>query len=338
MDSPSVADSSESSLLGQKQRSLTDLNDKTRSIISISRPLGPLTDQTLHTSCVKNMVTPGVESSRKKLCTSFEQKSKRSLPNSIMINSNNSTMVNASDVSESLRVNDVDTVAVDVVSPRKNLPKLIERKTKQLMPKRSINCQNNLMTVRELKLSATSQVNNFSILTTDDESPGKKLQTLILQKAKQLSPPKPNIISETSLTVVPECALSETNTQRNKRIPKVLHGGDFCCVPMCSNGRKKTRSSTVHFHRFPADVERRRLWLTAIFGEPNTTEGRRTPKPWEKICSDHFSNGLWISHSFCIWLQCTYLVVFCSIWAGWKIKLIMFIKHNNYADKFIQDD
>jgi hypothetical protein len=68
---------------------------------------------------------------------------------------------------------------------------------------------------------------------------------------------------------------------------KMQHGGEFCCVPQCSNSRLKTRSlgRTVAFYRIPANVKRRQIWLQRI------RRDRWQPRAWDRVCSDHFVAG-----------------------------------------------
>ena len=56
-----------------------------------------------------------------------------------------------------------------------------------------------------------------------------------------------------------------------------------CCAVDCTN--RLTKGSTLSFYRFPADVERRRLWIAAI--------NKRDLKPneYSYICSAHFVSG-----------------------------------------------
>ena len=65
-------------------------------------------------------------------------------------------------------------------------------------------------------------------------------------------------------------------------------GSDFCCVPLCSNqrGRDKYNGLTRSYYKFPDDVRRKSLWLKVI-----RRGGGWTPKPWCKVCSDHFPGG-----------------------------------------------
>ena len=56
-----------------------------------------------------------------------------------------------------------------------------------------------------------------------------------------------------------------------------------CCAIGCTN--RLTKGSTLSFYRFPADVERRRLWIAAI--------NRRDwePNEYSYVCSAHFVSG-----------------------------------------------
>ena len=63
--------------------------------------------------------------------------------------------------------------------------------------------------------------------------------------------------------------------------------GQCCCVPMCSNNRKRTAAAGMltSYYRLPADPKRRNVWLKLI---------RRVnwvPKCHHRICSSHFLNG-----------------------------------------------
>ena len=56
-----------------------------------------------------------------------------------------------------------------------------------------------------------------------------------------------------------------------------------CCAIGCTN--RLTKENTLSFYRFPADIERRKLWITAI--------NRRDwePNKYSYVCSAHFVSG-----------------------------------------------
>ena len=56
-----------------------------------------------------------------------------------------------------------------------------------------------------------------------------------------------------------------------------------CCAVNCAN--RHSRATTVTFHRFPEDPERRRLWIRAI------SRDKWELKDHNRICSDHFVSG-----------------------------------------------
>jgi hypothetical protein len=53
-----------------------------------------------------------------------------------------------------------------------------------------------------------------------------------------------------------------------------------CCAVGCTN--RSTKGNTVPFYRFPADTERRRLWISAI-----NRKGWE-PNEYSYVCSAHF--------------------------------------------------
>lgn len=82
--------------------------------------------------------------------------------------------------------------------------------------------------------------------------------------------------------VVP-CDDSQTRPVRNKR----HFGGDFCCVPGCSNHRGKDNALGIKrsYYRIPNDKKERARWIKLI---------RRAcwePRKWDRVCSDHFVGG-----------------------------------------------
>lgn len=68
---------------------------------------------------------------------------------------------------------------------------------------------------------------------------------------------------------------------------KTRHGGEFCCVPQCSNSRLKTQSAgrQVSYYRIPANAVRRQEWVRQI------RRAEWLPRKWDRICSDHFVSG-----------------------------------------------
>jgi len=60
-------------------------------------------------------------------------------------------------------------------------------------------------------------------------------------------------------------------------------GPTTCCAVNCANCHSKT--STVTFHRFPEDSERRGLWIRAV------SRDKWELKDHHRICSDHFVSG-----------------------------------------------
>ena len=65
------------------------------------------------------------------------------------------------------------------------------------------------------------------------------------------------------------------------------NGGDFCCVPGCSNQRGKDKVNGVKrsYYKFPLDQKRRNLWISAV------KRADWVPRRWDFVCSDHFENG-----------------------------------------------
>jgi len=56
-----------------------------------------------------------------------------------------------------------------------------------------------------------------------------------------------------------------------------------CCAVECTN--RSTKGNTLSFYRFPADTERRRLWISAI-----NRKGWE-PNEYSYVCSAHFVSG-----------------------------------------------
>jgi hypothetical protein len=78
----------------------------------------------------------------------------------------------------------------------------------------------------------------------------------------------------------------------NKQSPRAFRkkngGGQFCCVPHCSNqsGNDKQNNVKRSYYRFPKrDSKQFRLWIMAI--RRDNWEYRE----WHRICSDHFKGG-----------------------------------------------
>ena len=65
------------------------------------------------------------------------------------------------------------------------------------------------------------------------------------------------------------------------------NGGDFCCVPGCSNqrGNDKVKGVKRSYYKFPLDQKRRNLWISAV------KRADWVPRRWDFVCSDHFENG-----------------------------------------------
>ncbi|XP_019857093.1 PREDICTED: THAP domain-containing protein 4-like [Amphimedon queenslandica] len=59
--------------------------------------------------------------------------------------------------------------------------------------------------------------------------------------------------------------------------------GKCCCAVYCSN--RFSKGSGLHFYRFPADPDRRNLWVAAV----NRKNWQPTQYSW--ICSSHFIGG-----------------------------------------------
>ena len=58
-----------------------------------------------------------------------------------------------------------------------------------------------------------------------------------------------------------------------------------CCVPGCKSRRKDCKTPDVHFYRWPAEIERRALWLAAL-----KRQGWE-PTEYSRMCSLHFKSG-----------------------------------------------
>jgi THAP domain len=71
-------------------------------------------------------------------------------------------------------------------------------------------------------------------------------------------------------------------------VKRKKYGGDFCCVPNCSNQRGKDSIMGVKrsYFSFPTDPRRLKLWLNNI-----RRGGGWKPRPWDRVCADHFANG-----------------------------------------------
>ena len=70
-------------------------------------------------------------------------------------------------------------------------------------------------------------------------------------------------------------------------------GGDFCCVPNCANQRGKDArlGQKRSYYSFPREARRKALWLQNI-----RRGGGWQPRPWDRVCSDHFVDGSIPSH------------------------------------------
>ena len=64
--------------------------------------------------------------------------------------------------------------------------------------------------------------------------------------------------------------------------PRNSNSGYYCALPCCSH---RSTDTSLSFHRFPADVDRRKLWVAAIrrdVGRDFTITGNT------RVCSSHF--------------------------------------------------
>lgn len=67
-------------------------------------------------------------------------------------------------------------------------------------------------------------------------------------------------------------------------------GKMYCCIPKCHNYFGKILDSGVHvtLHRFPADKQRRRVWIQKI----KTVRANLNVTNNTRVCCDHFVNGI----------------------------------------------
>ena len=72
-----------------------------------------------------------------------------------------------------------------------------------------------------------------------------------------------------------------------------------CCAVNCTQKRDKEKG--IQLYRFPADPDRRNLWVQAIKRvEYDIVSGKSTRKPWKpnqyhRLCSKHFISGIVIT-------------------------------------------
>jgi len=75
----------------------------------------------------------------------------------------------------------------------------------------------------------------------------------------------------------------------DKMVKKRRFGGDFCCVPNCSNQRGKDARMGVKrtYYSLPKDSRRAALRVSNI-----RRGGGWVPRTCDRVCSDHFIDGM----------------------------------------------
>ena len=56
-----------------------------------------------------------------------------------------------------------------------------------------------------------------------------------------------------------------------------------CCAIGCTN--RQQLGSSISFYRFPADIDRRNKWISAV------KRAKWTPSNYNRICNAHFIHG-----------------------------------------------
>jgi THAP domain len=96
------------------------------------------------------------------------------------------------------------------------------------------------------------------------------------------------VAEDITLDIVVEESNSASSSRGGPREKYKHFGEDFCCVPLCSNQRQKGRYNGVvrSYYQLLKDERGRACWLRLIRRGDDWL-----PKPWTRICSDHFAGG-----------------------------------------------